>query len=168
LNGRKIDLNKLNRMLRDGKSQKEISQVFGVTEGAISKARKQLKHVVVRVAAMERAGEIVEENLDLMSQLRKVNRVINEELDRAREGISEASPQDKRSAQEILIKLSAEIRRQMETYLSIVEVWNDTKMMKEFQEEVLNVLDETEPGARTRIIERLRERRVVRGLVEFH
>jgi hypothetical protein len=155
-------------MLRDGKSQREISQVFGVTESAVSKARKQLKHVIVRVASMERAGEIVEEHLDLMSQLRKVNLIINEELDRARESISEASAQDKRLAQEILIKLSAEIRRQMETYLSIVEVWNDAKITKEFQEEVLHVLDEAEPGTRARIIERLKQRRVVRGLVNLH
>jgi Trp operon repressor len=162
-----IDKVKLSRLLRDGKTQRHIAQVFGVTESAISKARKQLKYTVTRVASLEKAGEILEDHLDLMSQLRKVNAVINKELDRARAGIEGAAPQDKRSAQEILIKLSAEIRRQMETYLSIVEVWHDMKVMKEFQEEVLNVLDEAEPGTRARIIERLKQKRAVRGLVDF-
>jgi len=163
----KIDKIKLNQLFRGGKTQREIAQFFGVTESAISKARKQLKYTVVRVASLEKAGEILEDQLDLMRQLAKVNSIVNKELDRAQDDIEKATQQDKRSSQEILIKLSAEIRRQIETYLSIAEIWHDMKVMKEFQEEVLDVLEEAEPGTRMRIIERLRQRRAIRGLVNF-
>ncbi len=36
----KIDKLKLHKMLQNGKSQKEVAQVFGVSEGAVSKAVK--------------------------------------------------------------------------------------------------------------------------------
>jgi hypothetical protein len=36
----KIDKVKLNQMLRSGKTQRECAKVFGVTEGAISQAKK--------------------------------------------------------------------------------------------------------------------------------
>ena len=36
----KIDRVKLNQLLNSGKSQREVAQVFGVIEGAISKAKK--------------------------------------------------------------------------------------------------------------------------------
>ena len=39
----KIDRVKLNQMIKAGKPQREIAQVFGVTEGAISKAKKEIK-----------------------------------------------------------------------------------------------------------------------------
>ena len=38
--GPKIDKLKLHRLLRHGKLQNEIAQLFGVTKGAISKAKK--------------------------------------------------------------------------------------------------------------------------------
>ena len=38
----KIDKVKLSQMLRAGKAQREIAQVFGVTEGAVSKAKREL------------------------------------------------------------------------------------------------------------------------------
>jgi hypothetical protein len=40
--GPKIDKLKLHRLLRHGKLQKEIAQLFGATKGAISKAKKGL------------------------------------------------------------------------------------------------------------------------------
>ncbi|MGA2109447.1 MAG: hypothetical protein ABSH25_17620 [Syntrophorhabdales bacterium] len=52
----KIDKVKLSQLLRAGKSQKEIAQVFGVTEGAISKAKKELNISVVKNVGLESPG----------------------------------------------------------------------------------------------------------------
>ncbi len=38
----KIDIKKLEQLLRGGKTQRECAQVFKVSESAISKAKKQL------------------------------------------------------------------------------------------------------------------------------
>lgn len=164
---RKIDKAELNRMLREGKTQKEAAQYFGVTESAISIAKKSLKNTFVRTVALEKANEIVEADLDMMAQLRKVNRAINEELDQAKEEIAKANSQDKRSLQEIIIKLAAEVRKQLETALRMVEVWDEHKLWLELREEVLNVLDEMQPGTRNEAIRRLKERKILRGLVQL-
>jgi len=160
-----IDRRKLDQLLRDGKSQREVAQVFGVSESAISKARKQLKNNIVRTVGLERANEVVQSHLDMMGQLRKINQAINEELDRAKESISRASGRDRVTLQEIIIKLSAEIRRQLEAQLKIFEVWCDMKVVAEFQAEVLEILDEVQPGTRNEIIRKLKERRTLRCLV---
>ena len=56
----KIDRIKLSQYLKSGKTQREIAQVFGVTESAISKARKELNLNVVKNVALENAGRIVQ------------------------------------------------------------------------------------------------------------
>ena len=48
----KIDRVKLNQMLQRGTPQHEVAQYFGVTEGAISKAKKELNVAVVKNVAL--------------------------------------------------------------------------------------------------------------------
>jgi hypothetical protein len=81
----KIDIRKLDQMLRAGKSQIEIAKYFSVTPGAVSQAKRQLKNNIVRTVALEKANEVVESHLDMMGQLRKINSAINDELDIQRE-----------------------------------------------------------------------------------
>ena len=68
-------------MLRDGKPQSKIAQFFGVTEGAISKAKKELNVAVVKNVALESAHKVVDKHLDTIGQLQKINRHANELLD---------------------------------------------------------------------------------------
>lgn len=131
-------------------------------------ARKKLKNTVVRTVALEKAHEVVESHLDMMSQLRKINVAINEELDRAKKELESSEGRDVKSQQDIIIRLSAEIRKQLELQLSIAEVWYDQKVFAEFQAEVLNLLDKMAPGARNEIIKKLKERRFLRGLVAIN
>lgn len=77
----RIDRVKLNQLLRAGKSQREVAQVFGVTEGAISKAKKELNLAVVKNVTMESAHKVVDRNLDAVQQLQKVNKAANQLLD---------------------------------------------------------------------------------------
>jgi DNA-binding CsgD family transcriptional regulator len=41
----KIDIRKLDQMLRAGKSQIEIAKYFSVTPGAVSQAKRQLNRI---------------------------------------------------------------------------------------------------------------------------
>jgi predicted transcriptional regulator len=162
----KIDILKLDELVRLGKKTKEIAQYFEVTPSAVSHAKRQLKKHVVHCVALEKAGEVVEGHIDMLGQLKKINETINEQLDRARAEI--AQPRAKtRSLQEIIIKLSAEVRKQLEAQLRIFEVWSDQKIMVEFQREVLSVLEEMQPGVRDEVIQRLKERRALRSLVSI-
>jgi hypothetical protein len=163
----RIDIVKLDQLLRAGKQQTEIAQFFGVTPSAVSHAKSQLKNRVVRTVALEKANEVVESHLDMMGQLRKINNAINDELDKAKENAEAAEGKDKLALQQIIIKLSAEIRRQLEAQLKIVEVWHDMKVISEFQTEVLAILDEMKPGVRDEVIQRLKEKRALRGTVSI-
>ena len=164
----KIDLRKLDQMIRAGKTQREAAQVFKVTEAAVSKAKKQLKTNIVRTVGLEKANEVVEGHLDMMGQLRKINQAITGELDRAKQTVVGVEGRDQRAIQETIVKLSAEVRRQLEAQMKIFEVWTDMKVVAEFQAEVLSILDEMEPGTRDEIIRRLKEKRALRGLVSIN
>ena len=48
----KIDKVKLSQLLRSGKSGKDCAKFFGVTEGAVSQARKELNISVVKSVAL--------------------------------------------------------------------------------------------------------------------
>ena len=77
----KIDRVKLSQLLKRGKTQREVAQVFGVSEGAISKAKKELNISVVKSVALESAHRVVDKNLDAVAQLQKINKDANELLD---------------------------------------------------------------------------------------
>ena len=64
----KIDRVELNRMLRDGKSQKEASEAFNVSEAAISKAKKELNINVVKTVALETAHKVADKNLNTIEK----------------------------------------------------------------------------------------------------
>ncbi|MGD0914941.1 MAG: hypothetical protein ABSB22_00645 [Thermodesulfobacteriota bacterium] len=77
----KIDRVMLDQMLGEGKPQREIAQYFGVTDGAISKAKNELKVAVVKNVALESAHKVVGRHLDTIGQLQKINQNANELLD---------------------------------------------------------------------------------------
>ena len=76
-----IDRVRLNEMLRRGKSQRDIAISMGVSEAAISKAKKELNINVVKTVALENAHRVVDKNLDALGQLEKINKAANKMLD---------------------------------------------------------------------------------------
>jgi transcriptional regulator with XRE-family HTH domain len=163
----KIDLKLLDQMLRAGKTQREAAQVFGVSESAVSKAKKQLKTNIVRAVGLEKAHEVVHGHLDVLGQLRKINLAINEELDRAKGAVIEANGKDQLALQDVIIRLSSEIRRQLDSQMKIFELWYQARSVMEFQQIVLAAIEEVSPELKEKIIRRLQERRAVRSTVEF-
>ncbi len=110
---------------------------------------------------------ITKTHIDVVNQLQRINNSINHELQKARESADDTSGKDRIAFQKIIIELSAEVRRQLDAQLKIFELWHDTRIIHEFQTEVLNILDEVKPGLRDEIITRLKQRRAVRSTVKF-
>ncbi|RLB32209.1 MAG: hypothetical protein DRH11_12175 [Deltaproteobacteria bacterium] len=150
----KIDRTKLYQMLKRGKSQREIAQVFGVSEGAISKAKKELNVAVVKNVALDNAHRVVDKKLDAIEQLQKINREANRLLDEL-----EASP-------ELELKIMAEIRGQLRLQLEIFQTLWDLKAAEEFQREVLEAIGEVSPKVRNAIISRLNQKRAIRTAIK--
>ena len=189
----KIDKIKLNQYLRAGKSQKETARIFGVTEAAISKSKRELKIDVVRTVGLEAAHKVVEKNLDAVSQLFRINQKANAILDEvsaesrlidrlveAVEGALtfEGEPQKqaayvrrivKQVAEDRFLALKAmqEIRGQLALQLDILKTMYDLAAVKEFQTEVLTAIGEVSPQVREKIIYRLKQARALRGSIEI-
>ena len=182
----KIDKLKLHRLLSSGKSQKEAAQVFGVTEGAISRVVKSLNISVVKNVALETAHKVVEKNINTLAQLQKINDHANGLLDllmRWNKGDNEAiqilesqvrkvkvkgteeeiSEYRFKDPRELSLKCMAEIRGQLNLQLDIFKTLYDVEAIAEFQKEELTAIEEVSPDVRNTIIRRLKERKALRG-----
>ena len=187
----KIDRVKLNQMLQRGKPQHEIAQHFGVTEGAISKAKKELNVAVVKNVALESAHKIVDRHLDTIGQLQKINQNANELLDllmrwsrgdqealqilesqvrkvKVRGSEEEVTEYRIKDPRELALKAMQEIRGQLNLQLDIFKTLYDVQAVAEFQKEVLTAIGEVDQNVRARIIQRLKEGRIIRQSIELH
>ena len=151
----KIDRVKLNQMLGSGKSQKKIAQFFDVTEGAISKAKKELSIAVVKNVSLENAHRVVDKNLNAVDQLQKIN-------DQANKIINDLSESSDRADRELILKACREVQNQLRLQLEIFQTLYDMKAVQSFQNEVLTAIGEVEPDVRNRIIQRLNEKHAIR------
>jgi len=186
----RIDRVKLNQLLRAGKSQREVAQVFGVTEGAISKAKKELNLAVVKNVTMESAHKVVDRNLDAVQQLQKVNKAANQLLDELMgketvvqelatviNKINEGNPADVKGITKLVkqiisdkntaLKACQEIRGQLSLQLDIFKTLYDMEAVAEFQREVLEIIGEVDQDVKREIIERLKARRAIRSVVQI-
>ena len=154
----KIDKVKLSQMLRSGKSGKDCAKFFGVTEGAVSQARKELNISVVKSVALESAHQVVEKNLNAVDQLLNINRKANTLLELA----IQAEDHD------TTLKAMREIRGQLELQLEIFKTLYDVQAVADFQREVLTAIGEVDPDVRNLIINRLKEGRALRQSVDIH
>lgn len=154
----KIDKVKLSQLLRSGKSGKECAKFFGVTEGAVSQARKELNISVVKSVALESAHQVVEKNLNAVDQLLNINRKANTLLEVA----IQAKDHD------TTLKAMREIRGQLELQLEIFKTLYDVQAVADFQREVLTAIGEVDPDVRNLIINRLKEGRALRQSVDIH
>lgn len=151
----KIDRVKLNQMLSSGKSQKKAAQFFDVTEGAISKAKKELSIAVVKNVSLENAHRVVDKNLNAVDQLQKIN-------DQANKIINDLSESSDRADRELILKACREVQNQLRLQLEIFQTLYDMKAVQSFQNEVLTAIGEVEPDVRNRIIQRLNEKHAIR------
>ena len=187
----KFDRTELNRLLRTGKSQKEIAQVLSVSESAISRGKKELKNAVIKNVALESAHKVVESHLDTLGQLRKINEGANELLDllmrwnrgdegalqilesqvkKVRHGKKEEEAVEFRfkDPRELALKAMQEIRGQLNLQLDIFKTLYDLQAVSEFQKEVLTAIGEVSPDVREKIIQRLKERGALRQSVSIN
>ena len=185
----KFDRVKMSRMLREGKSQKDIARSMNVSEAAICKAKKELNINVVKNVALENAHRVTEEHLDAVQQVQKINVKANKMLDqltgedkvinrivKAVEGVLayEGDPVKQKayirkvvnqinSDRNLTIKIMSEIRGQLNLQLEIFQALYSMKAVQEFQREVLEIIGEIEPDAKRRIVQRLKERSALRA-----
>ncbi len=172
-----------------GMSQSDAARALGVSRQAVSKRLKEMRGKTTRVLCVsKRAERAVDQKLDAMAQLTKINAYANELLEKLMQwsrGDTEAlqailsqkevgskeetDPQDIRlkDPRELALKAMAEIRGQLKLQLEIYQSLYDMKAMAEFQEVVLDTIGEVSPNVRERILYELNQKRAVRSIVNF-
>lgn len=160
-----INDTQLHRLLvEEGRTQKEAASVFGVSEAAISKAVKRLNLNLGRHVGLERAKDVADHGLNVMTQLQGINQTIQEEL---RWATQEARRDggDRQGLQKVIIELSSEVRKQLGFQLDILRSLYDFQAAAEFQQEVLDAIGQVSPETRQAIVRGLTESRAVRSAV---
>jgi hypothetical protein len=116
--------------------------------------------------ALEHAGQVVEEKLSATARLERVQRVIDDELAWA---VAEARHEgaDRAGLADVILKLAGEVRQRLGLQLAISRTLVDLRVVKEFQQTVLEIIREVSPETARRIVARLKERRALRPSVDL-
>jgi len=141
----KFDRLRMHELLREGKSQKEVAKILGVSGAAICKETRKLRVQVVRTTIMEASHKIVQRELDVMDQLHNINKHSKAILDdliakikqKATKTLDVKGQKDLRA---LALDTAAEIRQQLTFQIEIFKTLSDFKIMAEFQKEVLDVV----------------------------
>ena len=147
----KVSDSDLRTYLDAGHSQADAARHFSVSEAAIHQRMKRLRMLTSHVVALERAGEVVDEKLTAAARLERVQQVIDEELAWA---VTQARRRgaDRGALADVILKLAGEVRQQLGLQLNISRALIDLKILKDFQELVLNTIQEESPATAVRII----------------
>jgi hypothetical protein len=156
----------LRAYLDAGHSQADAARHFGVSEPAIHQRLKRMKQLTSLVVALEKAGQVVEEKLTATARLERVQEVIDEEL---RWAVQQARQDgaDRTSLADVILKLAGEVRQQLGLQLAISRTLVDLRVVKEFQDTVVEIIREESPDVARRITDRLKARRALRPTAEL-
>lgn len=161
----KVDPDELHNFLEAGNSQVDAAKKFGVTEPAISQRVRQLRIATSKVVALERAAQVVDQQLTAAQRLQHVQRVILDQLAWAEEQAKQGGA-DRSVLADVLVKLSAEVRAQLRLEHDISRTLIDLRVVREFQRTVFEVISQEAPDVARRIVARLKEQQAERGAAD--
>ena len=164
---KKVSFIQLDQLVRSGKSVSEIARELKVTKGCVSKALKRLNVAITKDVALRAAPEIVDHQIDAMKQLKKINNVVNSELDYIERNIQTATGEDRRDFQKQRLDHVAEIRKQVNLLLDITRTLFDAEEVAAFQQIILEEIGRAAPEVQDRIVTRLNARRAIRSTFEL-
>lgn len=148
-----------------------------------------IKQGTTKDVVLFHAGEMVKKEINAVEQLHKINTHANELLDllmrwnrgdnealqilesqvrkvkvRGRE--EEVTEYRFKDPRELALRAMQEIRGQISLQFEIFQGLYDMQAVAEFQEAILTTIGEAEPDVRKRIIEKLKDRRILRSAIK--
>jgi hypothetical protein len=191
-----IDDVKLMQLRREKMSRQKCADYFGVSLSSIKVAEKRIVKKLTNSpmvvdqdvkSGIDALTQLVLINKKMLHQLERSEKLINrEELKsadcdkayaEAKDGGFEAQAvldkiwtNNLKSALAIqtnVVNISGEIRKQIELQMKIMETLFNIQMQQEFQAEVIEVLKTADEIVAQTLIEKLKERKALRGLVKI-
>lgn len=145
----------LDLIVGQGKKQKEAAEILEVTKGAISRRLKALRKKTTAVIVSKDAAHAVDSQIRVMDQLKNCNDEANRLLDQL-----ENEPGLK-------LKCLAEIRGQLSFMVTIFQSLYSAQAAQDFQESILQVLEDFDPYVRQQVIQKLNEKSALRESLRF-
>lgn len=137
---------------QQGRNNTEIARLLGINRATVIRRLRDMKQAatstVILTGGMK--SHLDETYLDPMSSMEEIYDKAHELFDRA-------------TSDKQLYASMKEIREQIKLWLDIQERVFDTRNVMEFQQTVMEVMDETDPALRREFVERLNKKRVLRG-----
>jgi predicted transcriptional regulator len=189
---KKLCTAELLRRVDAGDTYADIAKDHGVTRQAIYKRVVALRGKTTKAIVSGKVERVVDQKLDAVDQLQKINDYANELLDlcmawgrgddealqilesqrttrTVRIGDEEIDVEEFKfkDPRELALKSMAEIRGQLKLQLEIFATLYDLKAAQEFQDEILAAIGEVAPDVRKQIIHKLNQRRAIRSAVRF-
>jgi len=161
---RKVDPLQLKQMLDQGKAQKEIAAFFRVSEGTISKNVKTLSLAQSQDVILRSATKINDRKVSAMTRLERIAGVVESELNYIQKTIKGTKGEERREWQEVQLKHTAEIRKQVNLLLEIAQALYNIEEVDAFKKIVLEEIGNESEELRDRILQRIRQRRTYSGL----
>ncbi|MGO9021724.1 MAG: hypothetical protein ACLQVJ_25590 [Syntrophobacteraceae bacterium] len=169
----------LKQLVRKGLSLRAMARHLRVSKSTVCARLKALNIAVSRDVTIRSARKIVDREINALDQLQKINRDANEMLDlcmrwnrgeddaKAGGQEGEASEYRFRDPRELALKVMAEIRGQLRLQVEIFQALFDMRAVKEFQAEVLEIIENVSPEARNEIVRRLAEKNALRSSLDL-
>ncbi|MBW2065015.1 MAG: hypothetical protein JRJ03_08785 [Deltaproteobacteria bacterium] len=186
----KIDKNELRRLLQEGKGVSECARHFGVSPAAVSKAKKSLGRIVAKDVQLETVHRFVNEHLDTVAQLRKLNDNAHELLDTCMrwlrgedealqvlesqvrkvrvgrgEDAQELTEYRFKDPREIALRAMGEIRGQLKLQNETLAMLAEVKAVHEFQQELIQILREVDASVADEFCRRIDQRQALRRAI---
>jgi predicted transcriptional regulator len=176
-----------------GFSQAEAARELGVTRQAVSKRLIELRGKTTRGVVVKKVEQVIDRKIDAMAQLQTINEHANwllehvtnwikgddvaiQVLEKSIRQVNVGTKDEPEYVKEfkftdphkIALSAMSEIRNQLKLQLEIFQALYDLKAAQEFQEEVLAAIGEVEPNVRSKIINNINQKRLIRSAVRFN
>ncbi len=150
-----INDTKLLRLIDQGLTQVQTAKELGVSKQAVHARLRTLRGRTTYAIAAAKVSRMVNSKIDAVEQLKIINARAHDLLKKAEDDAP------------ISVKLMAEIRNQLRLQLDIYEMLYSLQGAAEFQESVLEVLEEANPNLRKKVISKLNEKSALRSALRF-
>jgi len=174
---KKIDLEKMRKLLQQGRSQRQIAREFNVSDSAISQRMKNLNVDLAKNVQLESAHAIVLNTIDCAASINQINQDATYLLNLLMAWIrgegwaikllkkhEEAGTKIKFQDPKILaVKLMEQIQRQLRLQIEILNSVSNFGAVADFQRQVIDIVGELDIETRKKFVNRLKEKKYLRS-----
>ncbi len=140
---------------KESKSQSQAAKELGVSRQAVSVRLKQLRGRTTYAVAAANVQRAVDSKLDVVEQLKSINLTAQDLLAQSEDDAH------------LSVKLMAEIRNQLRLMMDVYEMLYSLEGAAQFQQTVLEVLEECDPELRKKAVAKLNEKSSLRAALRF-